>query len=365
MINTLRREQVVLEAQEYKMNNIRSVLEKLPWRIIKTTLSVIVAIAILPSVSYVLFGVLFPIYPFVFMSHKEVTYIGSTSTALYFTAMAATKGVGNTLSSTWKAISSQIISNFFGAVMGVVISSTLAEILGPTHPLTIGSGIFILYLILKRLQLNDAFTLGGITFITIVVLSTADYPPLVRGVDRFYSMAVGLIVSGVINIIFLSPKKSAKHLFEQLLSLSDYFNLKTSLNEDEYSDIQRVINSIKKDTEILIKDEKIEKKIFFWRKEDEFERQILADYVTQSQLLLSMDKLLQGGNTCLRDIEMMQRELKINHYEMMKTRSNIYHTELISNMREWLFEHYKQIDKFNIVQFLDDLNQYEQLLIKE
>lgn len=365
MINILKRVQVDLEAREHRMERTKSIFKRLPWRIIKTTISVIVAIAILPGISYLLFKCILPIYPFIFSSHNETIYIGSTSTALYFTAMAATKGVGNTLTSTWKAISSQMISNFFGAVMGVVISSTLAEVLGPTNPFTIGIGIFILYVILKRLKLNDAFTLGGITFITIVILSSADYPPLVRGVDRFYSMAVGLIVSAIINIIFLSPKKSVSALYTQLLHIQKRFCLQTSLNGDDYQSIEKEMREIQKDTTILVQDEKIERKIFLWRKDDAFNRHLLARYVKQSELLLKMDMLKNEKYRKTDRFDVMYSELKQQHYTMIEHQKTDQLCALVETMRDWLFANYKQIEKIDIVQFLDYLNQYEQLLVKE
>lgn len=347
------------------METLKIVLKKLPWRIIKTTISVIVAIAILPSVSYFLFQILFPIFPFVFHSHNETLYIGSTSTALYFTAMAATKGVGNTLSSTWKAISSQMVANFFGAVMGVIVSYTIAELLGPTNPFTIGIGIFILYLILKHLQLNDAFTLGGITFITIVVLSTSDYPPLVRGLDRFYSMAVGLIVSGVINIIFLSPKKSSQQLYKQLLAIQKLFCLQNNLSHHDYNLIATEMTKIHQDIDILIKDEKIERKIFFFRKNDIFDHAVLRRYVKQSELLFKMDKILNEQTCKAYPFVDMYSHLKKQHYAMLSQNKGIYLSLFLMEMREWLFLHYRQIEKIDIVEFLDCLNQYEQLLVEE
>lgn len=347
------------------MGTFQIIFQRLPWRIIKTTISVIVAIAILPSISYGLFKYILPIYPFVFTSHHETIYIGSTATALYFTAMAATKGVGNTLTSTWKAISSQMISNFFGAVMGVIISSTLADIWGATNPFTIGIGIFILYVILKRLHLNDAFTLGGITFITIVILSSADYPPLVRGVDRFYSMAIGLIVSALINVIFLSPKKSAKALFDRLVDVQRRFCLQSSLNNDDYYFIESEIKKLQKDTTILVQDATIEQKIFFWRMDDEFDRHLLADYVTQSELLLKMDILKNEKYRVSDALDPMYEQLKKQHYTMIKEQDNDGLFPLIEEIRDWLFINHKQIEKIDIVQFLDYLNQYEQLLVKE
>lgn len=347
------------------MEQMQRLFKKLPWRIIKTTISVIVAIAILPSISYFLFTYILPIYPFVFTSHHETIYIGSTATALYFTAMAATKGVGNTLSSTWKAISSQMVSNFFGAVMGVIISSTLAEVLGPTNPFTIGIGIFILYVILKKLHLNDAFTLGGVTFITIVILSSADYPPLVRGVDRFYSMAVGLIVSGLINVIFLSPKKSTKDLFSQLINLEGRFCVQTKLDVEAYSQIEKELKMIQKDTTILIQDEKIERTVFFWRKQDSLDRHLLSRYVEQCQLLFKMDLLKREKYEAEQVFDTLYEQLKREHYVMIRERTNTVLFELIDQMHEWLFTNYKQIEKIDIVQFLDYLNQYEQLLVKE
>lgn len=367
MHNILKHVQVVLEAQECnKMEILKRSLSSLPWRIIKTTISVIVAIAILPSISYVLFKMLFPVYPFVFETNHGLMYIGTTSTALYFTAMAATKGVGNTLTSTWKAISSQMISNFFGAVMGVVISSTLAEMWGPTNPFTIGIGIFILYLILKHLQLNDAFTLGGITFITIVILSSADYPPLVRGVDRFYSMAIGLIVSGIINIIFLSPKKSPQKLFEQLKSIERLFCLQNELSQKDYTFIESELAKIQKDTTILMKDEKIEKRVFFLRhRQGEFERKLLNQYVKQSQLLMKIDSLINTSKQENADMTRMYQQLKMQHYEMLINKSEKETPQLLKGMREWLFLHHEQVEEFDIVQFLDCLNQYEQLLTEE
>lgn len=346
------------------METLHVAFKRLPWRIIKTTISVIVAVAILPTLSYFLFRYLIPVYPFIFVSHHETVYIGSSATALYFAAMAATKGVGNTLQSTWKAISSQMVSNFFGAAMGVIISSTLAEMWGPTNPFTIGIGIFLLYLILKYLHLNEAFTLGGITFITIVVLSTSDYPPLVRGIDRFYSMAIGLIVSGLINLIFLSPKKSPKHLFAQLLAVQKRFCLQENLNCSDYQFIDAEMKKIQKDTSILIQDESIEKKIFFWRKQEGFDRHQLHRYVKQCQLLLQMEVLNQKS-TMSETFDEMYLEFKKKHYQLMKQQQYGDIGLLLEKMREWLFEHHKQIENVKIVQFLDYLNEYEQLLIKE
>lgn len=347
------------------METLKLFFNRLPWRIIKTTLSVIVAVALLPSISYFLFRIVFPFYPFVFQSHNEIAYIGSSSTAIYFTAMAATKGVGNSLTSTWKAISSQIVSNFFGALVGIVISYTLAESFGSTHPLTIGIGIFVLYLILKRLQLHDAFTLGGITFITIVVLSSADYPPFVRGVDRFYSMAVGLVVSAVINILFLSPKKSVAHLFQHLITVQKRFCLQDELSIYDYHYIESEMKQIQQDTLTLVQDEKIEKKIFFWRSQNTGQRNVLDHYVKQSQLLYKMDTLRKTRSTRLPEFDSMYDHFKKAHYQLIKKNEKGQLLFLVEELRNWLFLNRKQIEKLDIVQFLDCLNRYEQLLIKE
>lgn len=342
------------------------VFHRLPWRIIKTTLSIILAASLINGVSYVLFVWLLPIYPFAYMQDNQLIHIGSTTTSLYFAMMAATKGVGNSLSSTWKAIRSQMIANFFGALFGVIMAMTLGEFFGLTHPLTIGIGIFFLFLVLKHLKLNEAFTLGGITFISVVVLSTNNYPPLVRGVDRFYSMGFGLLVSGLLNIVFLSPVVSYPKVFGRLQAVQKLLCLQTNLSWDDKVQIETEMDDVAKEVKVLLEDEKLERLIFFWRRSP-YNYQVLSRALKRSSIMVQLEKLLIQIPHDIHDtIYPLYTTFKQEHYSnIFETKHAVSITKVLDEMRTYLFQNRENQQHPEIIQILEYLNQYEQLLLEE
>lgn len=345
---------------------LSSVFYHLPWRIIKTTLSIILAASLINSVSYILFVWLLPIYPFAYMQDNHMVHIGSTTTSLYFAMMAATKGVGNSLSSTWKAIRSQMIANFFGALFGVIMAMTLGEILGTTHALTIGIGVFFLFLVLKYLKLNEAFTLGGITFISVVVLSTNNYPPLVRGVDRFYSMGFGLLVSGLLNIIFLSPVISYPKVFDRLKEIQKLLCLKSDLSWNDKVQIDTEMGYLGKEIKVLLEDEKLEKRIFFWRR-SVYDYQILNSTFKRSNIMVELEKLITQTSKQMHEvIYPMYEALKKDHYKnLFEGHDQLLIKKMLFEISTYLFQNREHHQHSEIVQILDFLNQYEQLLLEE
>lgn len=342
-----------------------TLLKRLPWRIIKTTLSVIAAASLIYPVTYILFHILLPYYPFSYVSNGKVVYIGSTTFSVYFATMAAMKGVGNTLTDTWRAIRSQMIANFFGAVLGVVIAMTVAEVLGSAHPLTIGSGVFILFLLLKHLKLNDAFTLGGITFISILVLATNDYPPFVRGVDRFFSMAFGLFVAATINIIFLSPTISDKRVYQQLQMVQKRFCLQSELSPGDRLYVDEEMMQLKREVSLLLKDEVLEKRIFFWRKKH-YNYQELQRWIQKSSLLIPIDEQLAFLPLRMYEVLVPEvKQLKKEHYGVIFLNEEADVSKRIKIIREQIYQCEDYWNHAEMMKMINALNQYEQLIVEE
>lgn len=298
--------------------------KRLPMRIIKTVISVMVAIALLQPFSQYIFSNIIMFYPFVSYNNEQLTTLGMTNTALFFTGIAASRAVGNTIGTTWQAIRNQLIANMFGTIFALFLAETIGQVFGNTNAIVVGLGLFLLFITLKHLKLNETFVLAAVTYMSILMLSIQEYPALIRGFDRMYSMAFGLIIAGLVNILFISPKISLKKLLFQFENFMEMTKLSEVDVDQKIIDCNKLINDcnvyiddaaiflIKGSRLAIVKEMHFKLKLYAQTLELFTIVSLISESTTKDELLLLINQIVKAiDENLLNEVEPLKSKISL------------------------------------------------------
>lgn len=206
-----------------------SISERLPLRIIKTTISFFIGMVIGPLINL----------------------------DIFYCAVGSLYSLKESITLSVRAAIDILIANIFAFVVAIVF----ALVFGIT-PLSTTAALFTLFLILKQLKLTSTLSSSGFVMASLMILSTDQNNLVDRGFLRFFSLVIGMLIALLVNILVFRPKRN-EDLFNTTHRLNELIHIYMTHDLDEDANhnideelvkvnyVKRIVNNEEKSPFIL------------------------------------------------------------------------------------------------------------------
>lgn len=300
------------------MKQIRDVL---PLRIIKTTIAFLVSLLLAP---------IFYCDPF-------------------FAGLGSFKSMRESLTLSLNALLEQLLANFIGFVFAIVYGYFFG-----INPFSVTFAVFCLFIIIKKANLFDTYLNAGFTLVAIMMLSINEADILSRGVERFISTALGLVIALIINALLFRPKKT-QDLNQLLFKINEFVHIYITHGLEEYAflEINQTLEELRDEKAIL----SAEKKVFISSKakKEKIREKLLEIEISEAQasVVLELEKIDEQ----LREL-MIPIFIRLNYIKQYCADDKDEIADIKKEIKRLYVEHTDDSNFFTHTQFLSDLNSY-------
>jgi uncharacterized membrane protein YgaE (UPF0421/DUF939 family) len=206
-----------------------SISDRLPLRIIKTTISFFIGMVIGPLINL----------------------------DTFYCAVGSLYSLKESITLSVRAAIEILLANLFA----FIIATVFALIFGIT-PLSATAAMFTLFLFIKKVNLTSALSSSGFVMASLMLLSSDQTNLVDRGILRFFSLVIGMLIALLINILVFRPKRNedlfnTTHRLTELIHIYMTHDLDDQANHDideelvKVNYVKNIINNEKRSPFIL------------------------------------------------------------------------------------------------------------------
>lgn len=294
-----------------------SISEKLPLRIIKTTISFFIGMVIGPLINL----------------------------DIFYCAVGSLYSLKESITLSVRAAIDILLANLFA----FIVATVFALLFGIT-PLSTTAAMFTLFLIVKKVKLTSALSSSGFVMASLMLLSTDQTNLVDRGFLRFFSLVIGMIIALLVNILVFRPKRNEElfnttHRLGELVHIYMTHDLDDQANheiDDELVKVNYVKNIInnEKRSPFILDEKKVQLKDALFEIEVlEAQLKVVRNMHNLSPkfrekvipILIELNQIKHGlGDD--KDIKRIKKEIKILYNRYTKDDNFFTNTNFLSDL---------------------------------
>lgn len=180
----------------------------------------------------------------------------------FFAGLGSLRSMRESLTLSIYSLIEQVFANFLAFAIAV-ISSTLLGL----NPYSVSLALFILFILIKKLDFYDSYLAAGVTLVAIMLLSKDQAELIDRAFDRFYSTLFGMLIALIVNGLLFKPKK-IDDLTNVLDKLNEYVHIYMSHDLDEYAYLELHNTLVTLESERSIIEDELNSKLIAKKKKE-------------------------------------------------------------------------------------------------